>query len=320
MKNKLIVVLVILAVVLGVLFLWQSGTYYPSYSVYNRSENGLSIFYETLQELDYSVERTLKPASEVPRGTVQIIAGLREEDIPLEWVRSGGTVICLTPGGDNYVSVYLDEEVEERVEPESRGEYNIYKIGEGRVISGSSGLITNIRLIEDTEEAYNLLEMVSEHETEGIYFNERHFFSGETGETFWDIVPRPLKYVFYQLLLVLAAYLFYRGKRLGKPRPLVEEEERLYNEYLFAAADLYREAGSTDLMVENYYRSFLDEIGYGHENWLQYWRRKKLPGYDTAERVYSFMESVTGQPDPGKSMRIVKMIDKLRQFNEGRKG
>ncbi|MFW5999294.1 MAG: hypothetical protein ACOCQC_01390 [Halanaerobiaceae bacterium] len=326
MKSKLLIIVILLAAVVSVFALWKSGTYYPSYSVHNRSQNGLSIFYETLQELDYPAERTLEPAADFSGKSLQIIAGdyLEEDDLPEEWLRKGGTVVWLTPGGDQYLPDFL-KEVEEQPSAlqklEEEGEtFRVYRAGEGRVVSGDLEVIANFSLLEKPETGYDFLALADEFGGEKIYFNEKHFFTGRIEATFWDIIPPPLKFIFYQLLLAVAAYIFYRGKRLGRARPLVEEEERLQNEYLFAAADLYRAAGCTGLVMKSYYRSFLQEIGCRHENWLEFWRRRKLPAYETAEKLYAFMEELSVREDKGECMQMVRLIDSLRKYSERRKG
>jgi hypothetical protein len=312
----------ILFIILIPLFLWSA--FYisirvegrlPAYSVINKSRQGCSVFYEALKKLKYSVDRSLIPIEGHDVNTVQIAAEgkiLNIEDKEISaWVEKGGTLIYLTNSP-------LDSVIDQ-LAPEIKGSFNKYKKGKGQIIVYSASHFTNKALTENTSGAYELIKVIEEHEYKNIYFNESHLYSASNKQGLWDSIPLEIKYILYQLLIVIGAFFYYKGKRFGKAVPLYEEEERNENEYLYSAAALYKQAKCWDLMLENYYNAFLRELKSPSENWLDYWKQAELPSVNKAKRVYEFMHSSEEKRKPKDYMQTVTLLEQLTNILKKRR-
>lgn len=129
-----------------------------------------------------------------------------------------------------------------------------------------------------------------------------------------SVPPSPI-----QFLMVLAAYLYYRSKRFGKPVPLYEEVERTENEYLYSAASLYRASGAWDLMLDNYYKSFLRTVNLRDEDWIGYWESEKLPSLDKAKEIYDFIHRDSTRAGTKEYIHAVSTLDRLKSILEKRR-
>ncbi|MFP4662318.1 MAG: DUF4350 domain-containing protein [Halanaerobiales bacterium] len=289
----------------------------PNYSVLNKSLYGCSVFYEALQELGYPVKRTEKPVESFDHKVLQIVASRTFASFDVydsaieEWVKGGGKLVYLNP--DQIYMNWNDFSLEQK------GQIEIYQLGEGQIIVSDLDYISNINLLKETENAYRILEVISDYDYKQIYFNESHLYKATPSKTWWDVVPMSIKFIFYQLLFSLLAYFYYKGKRFGKPLIYSEEEERIENEYLYSAASLYKQAGSWDLILENYYQDFLKQLGYSEDEWLNYWKREDLPLLSKAERVYRFMESIDESPDRKDAIHIINIIEELKSHLKKRR-
>jgi hypothetical protein len=179
--------------------------------------------------------------------------------------------------------------------------------------------LTNKTLTKDTYYAYELLEVIHTYSDKSIYFNEAHLYSNSSSKSLWDAVPIEFKYIIYQILMVLAAYIYYKGKRFGKPLPLYEEVERNENEYLYSAASLYRAAGAWDLMIDNYYEDFLKLMDCSNEGWLEYWENEKLPALDKAKEVHNFINNKKAKANAKEYIQVVSTIEKLKKIYQKRR-
>jgi hypothetical protein len=284
----------IIFIILIPIFLWfafqlssSMGNRLPNYSVINKSKKGFSVFYETLKELNYPVERSLKTLNAENVGTVQIAAMGGEFDVNdikvRNWIGDGGTLVYLT--NEKYPNIGY------AVTPEIIGNISLYKYPSGMLIVANADDLTNKALVKDTQYAYELLEAIHGYSSRGIYFNEAHLYTSSSSKSLWEVIPVEFKYIIYQILIVLAAYMYHKGKRFGKPIPFYEEVERIENEYLYSAASLYRAAGAWDLMLDNYYKNFLKAISCRSEDWLEYWESEKLPALDKAKGVNEFLNN-----------------------------
>lgn len=312
----------IIFIILIPLFLWGSfelsgrlGGGLPDYSIINKSKNGLSIFYETLGELNLAAERSMRELTSENMDTLQIAAegggfDVNSEDVK-DWVEGGGTLVYLGAG-----ELY---DLDYKAAAEDKHGMRFFKYGRGKVIAANAENLTNLRLIKDTEYAYRLYEVIFEYGDRDIYFNEAHLYSDKGGNSLWYAIPAEIKFVIYQLLLALAAFIYYRGKAFGKPIPLYEEVERSENEYLYSAAALYRAAGAWDIMLSNYYRSFLNVIPTEEENWLEYWEREKLPSLDKAKEVYDFINRKGRGAKAKEYIRVAKALERLMKILEKRR-
>lgn len=289
------------------------GDILPKYSVINKSRTGLSVFYEALKEFKYPVERTLNPINTNDSNTIQITTGtsnLDYDDIMI-WVGKGGTLIHLETGEFDFD--YYE------IEPIAKGSIRIYKYQRGTVIATDANNLTNKTLTKRTQEAYELLQEIGDNKNKKIYFNETNLFSAENKKSLWDYVPLGIKYMFYQLIVILLAFFYYKGKRFGRAVPLHEEVERSENEYLYSAASLYRQAKCWDLIIDSYYKSFLRLINNNDDNWLEYWEREKLSSYNKAKRVYEFMNSLGEKPRAKEYIQVITTIEHLKNILKKRR-
>jgi tetratricopeptide (TPR) repeat protein len=221
------------------------------------------------------------------------------------WINDGGTLVYLTPQNMHFIDFAGT--------PVVKGGLSIYKYGKGEIIAGDIDSISNKTLLRKRDSAY---ELYSEAVIKGAdtYFNENHIYIENAETTLWDYVPLEGKFIVYQLVIVLAAFLYYKGKRFGKSVPYYEESERSENEYLYSAASLYRQARSYDLMVESYYHSLLRELHCSHEEFLECWERQKLSSIDKAQKVYEFVNRKEKTKKAKEYIQIVSILEQLRKI------
>ena len=279
----------------------------PAYSVANKSSMGLSVFFEALEELDLPVSRIQEPVYVQDTGSVQLVAqhpdfDINDEDV-MDWVADGGILVYLTTF-DLQPPIY-------GVTPEISGSLRIYDYGAGRIIAAEASGLTNGSLGKDTSKAYDLLSEIEILSAGHIYFNEYYMYSGLTKESLWSRTPAGIKFILYQLLIILAAFFYLRGKRFGKALPLYEEEERSENEYLYSVAALYSHAGCYDLILESYYNHFLSLLKYTRGNWPEYWTKENLPHGDIAREVYGFMQQPPMKINRKKYLLMISKIEQL---------
>lgn len=287
----------------------------PSYSVENKSQTGYSVFFESLKELNLPVDRTLNSVKNYDNGSIQIAAQGGNFDVNgseiKNWVNDGGILVYLTT--ENSLLTEYDRS------PKVKGNFKIYKYNKGSIISLNANYVTNKTLTKDTSKAYALLKEINSHNYKKIYFNEAHLFASADKKSLWDSIPMEIKYIIYQFIIVLCAFLYYKGKRFGKIMPLYDEEERSENEYLYSAASLYRQAKCLDIMAENYYKSFLKQINYSNDDWLEYWEREKLPQASKAKKVYEFMNNGKLKLKAKEYIQIVNIIEQLTNILKRRR-
>lgn len=287
----------------------------PPYSVENKSRMGYSVFYEALKELNYPVEKTLKPVTQYQTNSVQIIPpggkfDINKDDIK-QWVEKGGILVYLTPGATENIGYGTPVATE--------GNVKLYTYHKGRIINADADLITNKTLIKDTSDAYELLKEIGDSSHKKLYFNESYLFSSASTKSLWDTIPTKIKYIIYQIIIALVAFFYYKGKRFGKTIPLHAEVERSENEYLYSAASLYRHAKCLDLMVDNYYKNFLKGFKGNKEDWLEYWEKEKIQSLPQARKVYEFMKYKKTKPKAKEYIQIITMIEHLNKILDKRR-
>lgn len=282
----------------------------PSYCVVNKSKMGYSVIYESLIKLNYPASRTLKKVGMQQANTIQVISqggnfSINDQDVKT-WVGNGGMLVYLTP-----VTV---SNIQYATLTESKGTTRLYKYKKGIIINDDADYITNGTLIKDTSKAYGLLRQISNTSYKKLYFNESYLFSEVSTKSLWDSIPLELKYIIYQILIVLCAFFYYKGKRFGKILPLYEEVERNENEYLYSVASLYMQARCFDIMAIDYYKNFLKGLKCNGEDWLEYWEIEKIPSFNKAKEVYEFMNHKKTKISPKEYMQIVNMIEYLNKI------
>ena len=311
-RDLIILIILIPIFLLGAFFISsRAGNMLPAYSVMNKSYTGYSMFLEALKELDYPVSRALTPINEADTDTIQMVVENKNFDVNREeniaWVEDGGTLIYLI--SDGMQPILTD------VTPETTESFSIYRYGGGRIIEMEAANLTNRALIKDTGSAYALVEEFNRLPAYEIAFNESYMYSALDQKSLWSQTPLEIKFIIYHLIIVLAAWFYFKGKRFGKAVPLYEESERSENEYLYSVASLYRHAGCHDLILEDYYRHFLWELKCTHDNWLEYWERENYPDLNLAREVYEFMHH---HPEksirPKKYIQITTMLEQLGKY------
>jgi hypothetical protein len=282
---------------------------HPPYTIDNKSEMGISVFYHTLRELNYPVKRTQETLESHDLSTIQVAAenynfNINEDKIK-QWVQRGGIIVYLSPRSFHGLEYdYVDEQYPDMM---------IYKFQLGKVIWVNADYITNSVLAQDTSTAYRLLQEIDKNPYEKIYFNQSHFITFDDGKkSLWGLIPMDIKFILYQMILVIIAFFYYKGRIFGKPIPLYDEVERTENEYLYSVSSLYRQAKCWDLMLESYYKSLLRQLRHSHETWLDYWENQGLPHLDKAQRVHKFMEQLKGRISAKESFQIIISIEQLK--------
>jgi hypothetical protein len=287
----------------------------PHYSVTNISKMGYSVFYESLKKLNYPVERTLNQVSEFKPESVQIISPGGEFDINnpevMKWVEEGGILVYLTPEINPLVKYGASVETNDNIK--------LYTYHKGSIINADADFITNKALMKDTSKAYELLKEISNPPYKKLYFNESYMFPSHITKSLWEVTPKEIKYIIYQMLIALAALFYYKGKRFGKIIPFYEEVEREENEYLYSAASLYREAKCLDLMINIYYQNFLKGFKGNSEDWLEYWEIEEIPSLHEARRIYEFMNNKKSKPTAKEYIKIITIIEYLNSIVDKRR-
>lgn len=313
---QLIIFLILIPIFLFGAFYISSrmGNKLPQFSIENKSNEGCSIFYETLKELKLPVDRSISTVEMQNINSIQIVVPGGNFDINSSkvknWVESGGVLVSLSSGNIHF----LDYGVLKAV----KGGMNIYSFGKGAIIGSDINAITNKTLLNNTDEAYELLSEMSSFNKAKIYFNESYMFSQNNNISLWDYMPLWSKFIVYQLIIALAAFFYYRGKRFGKPIPFYEEVERSENEYLYSAAALYRQAKGYDLMLEIYYKRLLKELNSNHENWLKFWEGKSLPSLKEARELKEFMD-INNKRKSKEYIKAIAIVEHLINIIEQRR-
>jgi hypothetical protein len=287
----------------------------PHYSVTSILKMGYSVFYESLKKLNYPVERTLNQVSEFNPDSVQIISSGGKFDINnpevMKWIEEGGILVYLTPEINPLVKYGTSIGTVDNIK--------LYTYHKGSIINADADFVTNKALMTDTSKAYELLKEISKLPYKKLYFNESYMFPSDITKSLWEVTPKEIKYIIYQMLIALAALFYYKGKRFGKIIPLYEEVEREENEYLYSAASLYREAKCLDLMVNSYYQNFLKGFKGNSDEWLEYWESEEMPSLHEARRVYEFMNNKKSKPKAKEYIKIITIIEYLNNIVDKRR-
>lgn len=272
-KIVIFIVAMLVAILIGVVITQTDEKALQRYSVTNNLAKGYGVIFETLKQCDLEVERICSKPNKLPSESCQLIVHLEDEEELEEWVENGGIVVEIT----------YDKEYVPAIDIKLQGS------GKWITVYGKDGL-TNEALREDTQVAYELYSTLAE-EAKGrtIYFNE-YYLAGQQATNFklWHVMPDFIKAMLIQLSIALAFYFGYKGKRFGKAMRLPEEEERTENEYVYAAAALYKKAGAWDLVVHNYYEvlvAHLRKLTRQEADFLTMWEKEALPDLKIAKEV-----------------------------------
>lgn len=321
MKKKLSKELIAFFILIPI-FLWIAfytsgirGSNIPAYSVINKSNHGYSVFFDSLQELGYNVERSLKPIKDHHHDGVQIIAdvagfSILEDDIK-NWIKEGGLLVFMWENHEPVIP-YTSK-------TSSEGSIDIYLYEKGGIISLKADTLLNTTLTWNHEGAYQLLKTLEVFGNRDIYFNELYLFAPSNNLTLWDHLPLAYKFVLYQLIIVAVAFFYFKGKGFGKPIPLYEEEERIENEYIHTAAALYMQGNCCDIIFEGYYRSLLKLLRTSEENLYSAWESKGLTEAHKLKRLITFMDKPKGEKNSKEYIEMILIIEDLKkQIRKGR--
>jgi hypothetical protein len=177
--------------------------------------------------------------------------------------------------------------------------------GEGRVIATTlSDLFSNASLKRDGA-AELLLSLISAAEPGPIWFNEWHHGRRSAtvdpvGPVEWLQNTAPGQALLY-MGLILLLFLLLRGRRFGRPVPLLQEMSRRSPlEYVTAIANLNRRAGHRAAVLGHYHQRLKRELG---------WRYHLDPGLSDADYVQQLARY---RPDLDTAS-LANLLRRLRQ-------
>lgn len=301
------------------------------YSVLNKGSKGVSVMYEAMKKLNYPVKLDLNEIENKDYDKIQFIVlpanYMRfniDDDGVKDWIKAGGKLVCLYEDLDDTKLGFGKEVDTFTISNENRA--SIYSYEKGMVLIGDSKLISNKTLTKDTNGAYWILQQIDEWGYAKVEFNEFYHYSGGKGKSLWNDIPKGIKFILYQLAFLIAAIIFYKGRRFGKPIPLYEEVERVENEYILSVAALYQKVGCWEVVLENYYNDFLIEAEklFGkneciNKEWIELWRKKKLPKANKAKELYNFIEREINDNENKKKkskkyLGMISIIEELKKI------
>ena len=324
-NKKTITLILLLILVLGVLLLIFGRNSAVKYATENYGGDGLSVFYETLEKLNYPVSREKLSLSDEARENLVIIAGSDKFDIKndkvKQWVAEGGKLLYLS---ENPIMTFIDYGDEQPVYGfEGMG----VKYGQGEIIVVNVNDVRNDTLVDTTDKAYAIIKQIGGLEYKKISFDEIYLYDNPDEISLWKSMPLGIKLLLVEIVIAVVVYIFYRGKRFGKIVPFYEEVERSENEYLFSVSQIYREANCWDVAFDSYYRALVDSVkseanGFvliDSDNWLEYWRHMDIEEYDRAKLVYDFNKSKDNNRSKKQYVKMVSSIERLNEIVEKRR-
>jgi len=216
-----------------------------SFSSFTTSQHGASLLHDTLQHLGMPVRQSRRPLTQesctnsvyvlIQPHAPRITPYIAEE--MLEWVRDGGRLIFLcTTHPYSVFSHALGRPAQ------VMGDFALYRVGDGEVVTGRSRMVTNGILMNDHTHGQAIYSMLlrwdGEREIENIFFGE-YYHGFHIAENFIGGLPLVIRLVLAQFVILAVVMVWHLGKRFGNPVPAYEEIEREENEYVRALARLY---------------------------------------------------------------------------------
>jgi hypothetical protein len=134
-----------------------------------------------------------------------------------------------------------------------------FREGNGTVIVASDPyLMTNVGLPEsdNLKLLVNIL-LLHTNNAKTVYFDEyNHGFVGRPSvlHLLWDT---PLGWALLQVAAAVALLMFSRGRRFGRPKPVLSQEHRSSVEYVTSLAGIYQAAQATDMALSSLYERLL---------------------------------------------------------------
>ena len=317
LSKELIAFLILIPIFLWIAFYTAGirGSNIPAYSVINKSNQGYSVFYDSLQELGYRVDRSMRPIIDHSYEGVQIIVdtagfSISDDDIK-DWVKLGGILVFMWEDHEPVISY--------ATKTSSQWNVDVFLYEKGGILSLKSDALLNSTLIRNHERAYQLLQTLEGFGNRDIYFSELNLFAPNNNLTLWDHLPLAYKFILYQLIIVVVAFFYFKGKGFGKPIPLYEEEERIENEYVHTAAALYMQGSCWDIILDVYYKSLLKLLRSSEENLYSVWESKGLPETNKLKRLIAYMDKPHSDKTSKESIEMILIIEDLKkQIRKGR--
>ena len=243
------------------------------YSSYSPGENGVKAFYLSLEEYGKSQGIAVKRHAKYGR-----------------FIADGSFVICVSPGlpmtyefelaaicrqlnaGSAYLITGADSEIREIlkthigsenmrcIEQDSFG--TLYRVGRGLLIDYSdSGLVTTESLKKDPSAGARFLVRISELCTQygydTVYFNE--YYLGVEKSAVADIIGMGVILMAAEICVALLLWAWHRGRRLGKPEPVLETVRRDELGQVHALAGLYRRIGSPQIAFQVHMEALMSD-------------------------------------------------------------
>lgn len=331
---------VIILIILIPIFLWFSLNFSSKseknmkpYTVLNNHTKGFSVMYETMKELNYPTELSIKKVRNRSKDTVQIISqGKKSTDFDMNhaeiknWIEKGGNIIYLSPDWED-IKVTYGKKI-----ASYNKEATVFSCKEGNILIGNTDILTNKTLVENTKGAYWILKQMDQWKYEAIEFNEYYHYATKEKPSLWKDMPRGIKLIVCQLLLLIICIIIYKGKRFGKVVPLYEEVERAENEHLLSVASLYQQAGCWEVIFDHYYKDFLIEANkvfvkdeeIVRKIWFELWEKEDLGKNHKAKKLYEFSQEPTHEYKSKKKkakkfLEIILIIEELKKILEKRR-
>ncbi|PKM51820.1 MAG: hypothetical protein CVV02_04210 [Firmicutes bacterium HGW-Firmicutes-7] len=325
-KKVLLVILIIIVVGVYLLIQFQKSNKTPN-SFNNAGYLGNSLYYDTLKELGYKVSYEIEPIENInTKGLVVLNVasnsnGLEDEDYEkiFQYVRDGGIMLVLFIDS---IDRQIDDSLVEIEEEHKLQPYRKWVSDTGGVLMyGSIDTTSNITVSTNREMAYSTLRMLHPYiDKEGMIFNEYYLYVSDGHRSLWKEIPQGLKFIIYQILLVIVLFFAYKGKRFGAPSILYEEVEPDEHQYAKAVGGLYYRGGHYEVLIDAYYKHFINKVYHKHllyydvneNNWLTVFQDYKDIEYKTAKKVHDFMSKYKN--GDYKEMSKKRMKSKIKEL------
>lgn len=279
----------------------------PAYTLFNYRNTGVSLLYDTLKGMGYTVNPEYQKINErsdkhVIRVVIQPDYNYtteNDENAILDYVYLGGRTVYLL--NSSFTTVQTLVLVKKATIVYQNGNFFLLSYGLGQIFIGPP-TITNGELLDNKNAGYFIADIIKNWQDKAIYFNEAyHGYAAEPN--IWSATPVNIKNASYQLLLAAMLIILYFGKRFGAPVPYYEEIEREENEYLTALANVYNKAGNGYIIYESDLERFLEKAARSLDvlaepgdikglavGLLNAWKERNLPYYDDFLEVLGYKE------------------------------
>lgn len=301
-KNIIFFSVVSMILITGILILSTQLMEKTPYSFKNTGYFGNALFYDTLENLGYAVTYEISPMSQIDSNGLIIInvAGASKDisdtdySILFDYVGKGGKVLVLSIDA-NYLKTPDQGEFELVT---TKSPFQKWETNKGGVLLyGDIYLLDNINISSERNLTYEVLKEIHPYMNEnGVEFNEYYLFVHEGERSLWKEIPLGIKFILYQLLLLIIVFIAYKGKRFGAPLTLYEEAEPDEHQYAKAVGELYYQAGHWEVLLDSYYHHLLSKIyrkyllytDINESNWIEVFVENHKY-HKIANKVFNFM-------------------------------